>query len=112
MRARINLETDQLEVGNDRIPLRKTTVGIARYDRAAVEEGRTEREARREPSRGANESASRAPEKSVARKQAASKPREEASVERRRTEPDAGKHPREQGGQSGRPARDQPSAGA
>jgi hypothetical protein len=28
MRARINLETDQLEVGNDRIPLRKTTVGI------------------------------------------------------------------------------------
>jgi hypothetical protein len=24
MRARINLETDQLEVGNDRIPLRKT----------------------------------------------------------------------------------------
>jgi hypothetical protein len=89
-RARINLETNQLEVANEGIPLRKTTVGIARYDRVAVEEGRTECEVRREPSRGAKESESKAPEKSVVMKLAASKPTEEASVERRRTEPDAG----------------------
>lgn len=32
MRAKINLETYQLEVGNDRIPLWRTTVGVTRSD--------------------------------------------------------------------------------
>jgi hypothetical protein len=34
MRAKMNLETDQLEVGNDRFPLRRTTVDGTRFDRS------------------------------------------------------------------------------
>jgi hypothetical protein len=97
MRAKINLETDYLQVGSDRIPMRKTTVGIARSDRPFAEERRTERDARREAPRSAKESGARTPEMSVVAGQRATETREEASVERRRTETEAaGRLPEEQ----------------
>lgn len=37
IRAKMNLKTDELGVGNDRIPLRGPTVGVTRSDRPPVE---------------------------------------------------------------------------